>query len=179
MQLYKKVLIPNLPIIQEKLLSAIPVDISKLKENWAVVINQSTIDSIPELREFINDNNLEFDIGRFFITLPNNDIVIHIDGNDQNPKHLAINIPVLGCKNTSMNWWDELGEGGVFSTEKYGSNVEFFKSASKKIASLELTQPYMVRVDVPHNVSNPTSMHRIILSLRFKPEPIDLWNSLS
>lgn len=179
MKLYKKIIIPHLSIIQEKL---IKVFVPKLKPNLndAFVVDRGELEqTVPELFEFFKSHCLDYDISRIFQTAPKGSLAIHVDGNKEWPKVLALNIPIIGCSNTGMCWWDKVQPTIMTNTNEYGSNIQLFDSDNKQVIDqLELVEPYLVRINVPHSVINPTDVSRIIFTARFRLEPIELFESL-
>lgn len=173
---YKFVDIPNFDKIQQDLVAMVPSFFKEVSTH-AVVVNVEDIKlHCPLLIDFFEKNNLVWDIARFFMIAPMTEIRIHIDGNSENPKFLALNLPVMGYKNTNMNWWDQVELCGVESTEKYGKNIGYYDSDNKVMThTVELNSPALVQIDIPHNVNNPHDCARVVLSVRFKPEPTELW----
>lgn len=178
MKLYKKIVIPRFIDIQEKLKSFIPH--LKLNQNDAFAVNQEMLETIvPELFEFFASQNLTYDISRIFQTAPGCSLAIHVDGNSEHPKTLALNIPIVGCANTSMCWWANVQPTELTHTNEYGHNIQLFDSNNKQlIDQLELSEPHLVRINVPHSVINATDNNRIIFTARFRPEPMELFESL-
>lgn len=179
MDLYKKISIPNFIQIQTKLKS-ISEQLFFSNQSTATIADQSVLfEQVPELTTFFEQNNLTYDIARFFVTQPGGSLPIHVDGNEQWPKFLALNIPISGCADTSMLWWDNVEQISVTDTQAYGKDIKLFDGSKKQIlGDLELTEPHLVRIDVPHSVVNSTNIPRIILTVRFSPEPVELWNRI-
>lgn len=178
MQLYKKINIPQFEIIQQKLLTIAQKLLVAGKTDACLADQEQILSYIPELKKYLDDNKLNWEIARFFLTAPGDEIPIHIDGNELHPKFLAINIPIIGCNGTKMLWWDNVEITQIKDLKSYGAGIIFLEGSDKKIIDvLELDQPYVVRINLPHNVVNPTTHDRIILTMRFNPQPIDLWNS--
>lgn len=179
MDLCKKVFIPNLAQIQSALL---PMALARLRKNQndAFVVDRTLLEtSVPWLFNFFKQHALIYDTSRIFQTAPNNSLAIHVDGTNEWPKLLALNIPIIGCKNTSMDWWTNVHPTESTHTNEYGKNIQLFDGVNNQvITQLELTEPCMVRIDIPHSVNNPTEQRRIILTVRFMPEPLDFYNSL-
>lgn len=179
MNLYKKVYIPNFIQIQSKLL---PIALARLRKNQndAFVVDRVLLEtSVPELFDFFNQHSLVYDTSRIFQTAPDSSLAIHVDGNNEWPKLLALNIPIIGCIGTTMYWWRNVLPTVSTITSEYGKNIQLFDGDDKQvIGQLELTEPYMVKIDVPHSVSNPGNQYRIILTVRFAPEPVDFYNKL-
>lgn len=98
----------------------------------------------------------------------------HVDRTSTWRRHLAVNIPIQGTKNTVMNWYNQATFVGLSHHDRYGTTAHWSDLISD-YPSLELLEPYMIRTDIPHNVENNSSDQRIVISLRFDPEPFDQW----
>ena len=191
MTTYTKINIPNISLIQSQLAEwAIGLFKNTTKSGYRECTEQELRHYIPELFEFFNEHNLIWQQGRFFYTEPNFITPIHIDGDAAYPRLFAINLPVEGCKNTSMCWYnnvdlitDQSSDYSKFAIElSKNKNLRIFDSPNKKIiASTDLSFPILSRVDIPHNIINNTNYRRITLSNRFYDEEnalTTLWNNL-
>lgn len=183
MQLYKKIDIPQFEIIQQKLLIIAQELMEPGKTDACQADQDQILSRVPELQSYFQNNNLNWEIGRFFLTAPGESIPIHIDGNEQHPKFLAINLPLTGCAGTKMMWWDNVSMSDVKDLSNYGvgpnkgGGVVLLDGQNKTVIDdLELIDPHVVRINLPHNIVNPTTHDRIVLSIRFNPQPVDLWN---
>ena len=176
---YKSINIPNFDIIQQqflKLMYEVCTDFTTT--NTKILPYETVISTSPELKSFLDDNNLQWEIGRIFITAPFGFVPIHSDSTEEYPKFLALNFPLYGCENTLMQWWENIPLLKKYSPEGYGTNFDIFDHDSdQKIltGALELTSPHLVQVNLPHNVTNNKEDFRAIMSLRFKPNPVHLW----
>lgn len=177
MHLCTPVHIPNFLHIQQQLLVLAQELFAGEKNTSRRETTQQQIhEHCPELIEFLNNKNLIFSSARFFYTCPGGSIPIHLDGTHEETRELALNLPVLGCKNTEMLWWDNLDQTIDVVHPDLGNILRTFDGKSKTVIhSLELLEPTLCKVDVPHNVINPTDTPRIAWSVRFKIEPTDLF----
>jgi len=176
MRVYKPIQIDQFDLTQQQLLSYARKHITNWSTGSIIVDPEAIFSAAPDFKKFIEQHNLVWDIARFFITEPQSSIGIHIDGTELYPKYLALNLPVLNCAGTYMKWWDNLDQVLIKDFEQYSPNIKVLDGLYKTtIDTLELLTPHLVRIDVPHNVINNTDGIRIILSVRFKPEPIELW----
>jgi hypothetical protein len=175
--LYKSIYIQHFDKIQKELLQLSEKVLLTHKTGSTIVEHNLLLDSSLLLTEYLADNNLKLDVARFFVIEPNDSIGIHIDGSKDHPKFLALNIPILNCQNTYMQWWDNLKKIGLQSDPRYMKDIVVYDETNKQlIGELELTTPCLVKIDTPHSVKNPQNVTRIVLSLRFNPEPLDLWH---
>ena len=177
MLLYKAIDLPDFEIMKPKLIDLMYKTITDFDSTNTKATNHDLIEQYcPELVKFFNTNNLTLDVGRFFVTPPRDGLYIHVDGNSQTSRIFSLNLPLLNCENSEMIWWDNVGVVEYRSHESYGNNIAKMDGEHKvKLASLALTTPHLVRVDVPHSVENNQDKLRAIFSMRFKPEPYHLW----
>lgn len=177
MLLYKAIDIPDFPLIQHQLMELLEKTITDFSyTNTKATSNDLIQEHCPGLMHFCRENNLVLDVGRFFVTPPRDGLYIHVDGNSERSRIFSLNLPLLNCEHSEMIWWDNVQVTEYRSHESYGNNIAKMDSEDKiKIASLALTTPHLVRVDVPHSVENNQDKLRAIFSMRFKPEPYHLW----
>lgn len=174
---YKFVDIPNFDKIQQDLVAMVPTFFNEVSTHAVVVDLEDIKLHCPLLIDYLEENNLVWDIARFFMIAPMTEIRIHVDGSSEYPKFLALNLPVMGYKSTTMNWWDRVEVCSIESTEKYGKNISYYDSDDKVMShSVELDSPALVQINIPHNVTNLHDCERVVLSVRFKPEPTELWH---
>jgi hypothetical protein len=174
---YKFIDIPNFAQIQQQLILLVPGIFNEIKTSAFIVASDVVLSVCPLLENFLKQNSLEWDIARFFMTGPYDSLPIHIDGNNEYPKFLALNLPITGCDSSAMNWWTQAEVAGVVSDSKYyGTGLTIFESSSEPTYSCALTGPALVQINLPHNVINMQKNERIVLSIRFRPEPLHLWH---
>jgi hypothetical protein len=173
---YKIVNIESFDEIQKQLTKVFFSTTNTIITRSYITDKNSILSQIPALKDFLLENNLHWGVCRFFTTKPNTDIPIHVDGSEEYPKFLALNLPLFGCENSLMQWWDNVELVSISNTEEYANNIKIFDSPNKTVShSLELSLPHLVRIDLPHNIVNLKDTPRAIFSMRFKPEPLHLW----
>lgn len=134
---------------------------------------------IPELEEYFVSNNLEIFECFVFQTKPNDELPTHIDYDKFESPNIVLNWPIFNCENTRMNFFrspnnfslEEMVRHPVYDNEYLlvdPSNCDL-------VDVLELTGPHLIDVSSIHNVTNVTH-HRLIMSFRFKTNPLHLWN---
>ena len=182
MLLHKSLNIDNFDQIQDYFKSLqLFSDVDKNNQLVTKTFSKDEIFQCEPLADFILKNNLELDIARFLYTRAHSSVPIHVDGSSTKSRILAVNFPIEGCENTQMIWWDNVNlieNKNISPTygDNYGSAVSLFDGKNKTIIeSIELTRPTIVRIDQPHSVNNNNDYYRLILSLRFTPEPLHLW----
>ena len=174
---YKLIDIPDYHHIQQDLLDMVPEIFTHVETSAVVVSSDLVLPRCPELQAWLESEGLEWDIARFFMTAPQGHLPIHIDGTEQYPKFLALNLPIQGCSNSRMNWWDQVELTEAKDLKYYGDKIRHFDSPNKVLlASLALDQPALVQINVPHSVDNNQDITRVCLSIRFRQEPVHLWH---
>lgn len=97
---------------------------------------------------------------------------IHVDG-DSELISLAINIPLSGTIGSKFNWYD--GEYELIKTNV--RDIIFYSVVWKGepicVESLEITKPYLIRVDKPHSAESNINEDRWIFTMRFEHNPKD------
>ena len=109
-----------------------------------------------------------------FMVPPQSKVNIHIDGYTAERKdasNYAMNIPIENCEHGVMNWYS----GDYTLEEKMTTeNLKHLKIKWNKepelVCSKIIDVPCIVKVDAPHNAVNLGDKHRLILSIRFKPD---------
>lgn len=176
---YKFINIPKFDEIQQQLILLLPKVFKEIKTSAYLAESNVVLSACPALKEFFEKNSLVWDIARFFMTAPNDQLPIHVDGDKQYPKFLALNLPIVGCENSTMNWWEHASYAETLNTGRYyGATTDMYDSNGlPPTHTCSLTTPALVQINVPHNAINPQEHERVILSIRFKPEPTELWYS--
>lgn len=149
---------------------------------YAEAVDRQTIEQlVPDLVSQFDSIGCTWDIARIFITPPNDVLDVHIDGDNNYPKHTAINWPLANCEQSTMTWYNILDLNNFFYPDRsqfYGSSrIKFYNADNcQALESVTIDQPYLVRIDVPHGITNHSDKPRMMLSFRFKPEPLHLWS---
>jgi len=161
--LYKKIQIDELELFQKKLLPLLPEDAFKLIgvfPQWSDYLME-----IQEIKKLIHQLNLHNKID--YIALismpPNSESPIHIDGDRP---ECSLNIPLLNCKNTFMNWYSSNQTPKEITVEDNKTYFGADKDSCTKIASIEMNDPYYVSIKELHNGHNPNDTWRLLLSIR-------------
>ena len=171
--LYKKINIENFTEIQEELYKFLEQYFDGIDKEICTVIPVDELDA-PLLKQFFVDNNLHPDMYSVFFRMPGRTIPIHLDGDPEFSRFLALNLPIANYKNTYMHWYN-ISEDELKDATYQGNLFRGTDAVLTPIDTLELDSPYLLRVDVPHNVTNNTNSIRVLLSVRFDPQPLHLW----
>jgi hypothetical protein len=106
--------------------------------------------------------------GRFFATMPRSSGDIHVDLiKDTFPiiaRNWTLNLPIENCSMTYHQWYDT----GLDPYTEIFWKATIWRNYDKGrlIDQLELTKPTILKVSIPHRISNPGDLHRIILAIR-------------
>jgi hypothetical protein len=169
--MYKKIDVPNLEVMVSEILTMVSPQISQNLRFWDL----PAIDfykSAPTFYHYVSKNFYRVPVlFRFYNTPPFGKLVPHIDNVNNAKNKIALNIPLAGTKNTSMDYYTTV-EDNLYLTHTGGKAylpVQVIKDESQItiIDSLELDTPTLVRTDVIHGVKNNNDSYRLIISLKF------------
>ena len=141
----------------------------KLPSKFTTVIQQSMLTQIDQIG-YKTVVNLHNDRGWYL----------------QNVKGLAEFLDEYKLKNQFQGAWLSGVDAGtsfeahfsrLLDHHRYGIQCHWTNLKSK-YPSLELLEPHMVRTDIPHNIGNNSDTQRIVISLKFNPDPTDQWPEL-
>jgi hypothetical protein len=107
-----------------------------------------------------------------FFQIGNHTRGIHLDGDDQHNDFIwALNIPIINCDMAKMVWYKGDYEiKSVPNARGLTSRHVFWNSPAEEITSCFVAIPTIVRVNVPHTVTNYSENPRCLISIRFTPE---------
>lgn len=179
MLLYKKFHIDNYEEIRQQLYNFF-INRFELVETLSGIPTDELLAAVPRLQDIFDEHNLTVSFCAGFIRSPRLAAPIHIDdGHEGSTTLLALNLPILNCKDTYHYWFDipasDLGTIHDRGNTYRSMPVDFDWTTLPQLDRLELTEPHLVRIDLPHNVVNDTDNYRMILSIRFHPQPFHLW----
>ena len=99
---------------------------------------------------------------------------IHVDGYEPsrtNSTEVALNLPLLNPEGAFMMWYG--GEYKLIRNVNKETGVEYLEvawlSMPKELYRTEILCPTLVKVDIPHRVTNLKATPRVMLSARFSP----------
>lgn len=171
MILYKKIEIPNFDTISIEILKLVQPQISQNLRFWDIPFIEF-YKNTPVFFTYISKNFYKLPVlFRFYNTPPFGGLTPHIDNLKEARNKIALNIPLSGTKNTTMDYYSTI-EDNVYVTHTEGKvylPVQIIKDQSKLtlIDSLELDAPALVRTDVVHGVKNNNDSYRLTMSLKF------------
>lgn len=178
MHLYKFVNIDNLEQLQKEVLDTIGTlnesDINlKMSYAWSEILSKNIT-----LNKALYKLKLHKKIKHIgIITLPPDaDFVIHHDSTLDSTGHkLSLNIPIANCNNTYTIFYESI-ETPVeqycndFITTNCQSYWQYDPSSCTEIARIEMNQPCLIDVSVPHNAINPTNKLRVLMLVRLSSD---------
>ena len=179
MILYKKLPSKFTTLIQQSMLNQIDRIGYKTIVNHLHNDREWYLQNIKGLAEFLDEYKLKNQFRGAWLSGVDagTSFEAHVDKTSTWQRNLAVNIPIQGTKQTAMNWYHEATFSRLLDHHRYGIQCHWTNLKSK-YPSLELLEPHMVRTDIPHNIENNSDTQRIVISLKFNPDPSDQWPEL-
>jgi hypothetical protein len=170
---YRPVDIENLIEIQQEVLKLIPKNLLDKTTLTYIENSKEIFLNIPVLSNFLKSKKMYWLVG---------DIAINITqgldaGNfhmDSGPYKYSLNIPILGCENTWINFFEVNTDYKVVTVENQGKAHHFFRYTEDQcelIYEAETSHPYILGVKTPHRVINKSDQTRIMLLIRLHLGP--------
>jgi hypothetical protein len=178
MLLYKKISIENFDIIQDQLLSFLIKHFDGVeREILSGVPKDDILAAVPMLNDFFVKNNLQPNMFAVFVRAPWVQAPIHVDGDsEEKERYLAINLPIANCAGTYQNYYTIPTAELEFIEDRGNRYKAYTKEPRPEIFDrVEIVEPHLLRVDMPHDVDNEQDAYRVMLSIRFDPQPLHLW----
>ena len=166
MPLYKPVNIANLQEIQDAVLAVLPKD--RLAKQDLFYLPKKLFLNLPKLVSLLEQLDLLEYVDEIatVVVPPHTNSPIHIDsGNNV----YSFNIPIKNCKNTFLAYYssDKEPEKIYLHSGDTGLYYYHFKSESTMLVDkIEMCRPYIVNVQEPHGIINPTDNTRILIAIR-------------
>jgi len=157
---YKKINIDNLDVIQEKVIALVTDDFP-----WKVQFSKDLTEkllTIPELRDNLTKLGYDLDDIVLGINLSKTGNVIHLDWGQHD---YSLNIPILNCKNSYVNFYTSTVEAvpAATTTNRYYS---FKQDTCSLVDRIHVNEPYILNIKEPHNVDSTNNNKRIMLLIR-------------
>ena len=177
---YKEITTDRLSLIQKEV-----VEYLNLKYITAIHLDinpEDILSKCPQLKLFLTSINVLHCIAliRTVVLLAHDRLAPHTDGGAENPRCLALNIPLLHCENSLTTFYKKKNpfkKGKEAHNAKLNySYTSFDDDSVKAVESLVLTHPTLLRVNEIHSVENNSDRIRYCLTIRFAPEPLELFN---
>ena len=107
-----------------------------------------------------------------------NDEGIHIDVHHlaYTADRLAINIPFENCEGSITKFWKNKNPVVIKKTPNGYPYADLKKEECDQIDEFKLSRPVLFNASIPHSVTNPQTVCRRAISLRFAVEPWHLVN---
>lgn len=171
MQLYQQLQIDLLEEIQYEALKRIPADLLEKTTLTYIDNNREIFSSIPALKEYLIKTRAYHHVGPIAVnvTLGKGSGNYHVDNGIF---HYSLNIPIMGCDGTWINFYETTSEPHVVTVKNKGETHNFLRfhpEECKLIKSEETKYPYLLHVKTPHRVENRSDGTRVMLLLRLRP----------
>ena len=168
MNLHKKIHLDNLDIIVKESLKLFPDDKKDNTGLFYINNNRELFLRIPELKNNLDRlelTNHVYGFG-FYIVFDRSPLNIHHDNGDI---IYSLNLPLAGCKNTYVNFYKSSSAPTELLTINGNKYFSYIKEDCELIDQLELTDPHIINVKIPHAVVNKNKEPRITLLIRLNP----------
>lgn len=172
-ELYKPLNIPNLKIIQTELLNCIAHDYKSKGIHAFTYTVPYMEEKCPTLMAWlVPRSKLPLRLLRFYVTPPKSKLSIHIDGGGNFPVvPFGFNIPVTGCENTHMVWYN-CTEDNMTPVHPAGYLGATYPKEYSKLSELDRieiagSRPYLTNNSVMHGVINNTDEFRVMFTVRW------------
>lgn len=170
--LYKKIEIPNFDLMQKELQGLV---IGKFADQsqWSVYdpTLEEMADRCPLFHNYILSKSLmPLRFYRIYSTPGNGKLNPHIDGGQMHKSPLGLNVPIHGCTNSVMKWFDGSNASIINGYFGYGGLPAcriLNEHELKCTEQIEVDRPTFVRTDFIHSVENYNNTPRVLLSVRW------------
>lgn len=154
---------------------------SSLPEKGHISINTGYINR--ELIDFMYERGIRIKNADVFCSPPGFELGIHVDGTELNT-NVAINWAYCAESGSVMQWWkpkndkpkivdpSQQSDAYAIGTTPYA--LGWTEDEVDFITEVEVRQPTLVNIGVPHGMKNRTNVQRYALSLTWKYENGDL-----
>jgi hypothetical protein len=168
MKFYKELLIDHLPAIQEEILGRIPKNLLTHSNLTYLDNSRKLFRDIEPLKEYFISNGIYQHIGPvgIYVNPAKFNGNLHVDNGTL--RH-SLNIPIAGCDNTWINFYETNVEPTVVKRTVDGKELDFLRyneSDCSLIYRTETNKPYILDTRTPHKVENSTSNTRVMLLFR-------------
>ena len=172
---YRKIDIPNLPLLQEQILSILPNDLYASPRVY-FPSDQSRFLNLSELTNLLDLYNLKHDAAAFafYMMRPYSEGLVHIDWGDAD---YSMNIPIKNCNNTFTKFYKYIGEPELVPERNiqgvvHRPHYKFDNVILEKIDQFESNIPCVIHIKTPHNVVNRQPSFRINLLIRYRDNSV-------
>jgi hypothetical protein len=172
-EFYKPVHIDNLDEIQKEVLKLIPENLLDQTTLTYIENSKEIFLSIPALYNFLKSKAIHQSVMNIAINITQG----HKQGNihvDSGLYNHSLNIPIIGCENTCINFFKSNSDYKVITVENKGKTHHFFKYTDDQCELIyegDTSIPYILGTKTPHRVVNKSDQTRIMLLIRLFPGP--------
>jgi hypothetical protein len=167
MKLFTRLPVKNLTEIQQEVLNILPEELFKLTTIIRLPEYDQQILDLPCIQKILGDFGFKPYIlsVQLHVTAPNITIPTHCD----NGFVYSFNIPIANCDKTYVSWFDTDGEPETLRVRDDPKGLTYNRFDPSKctlIERVEINTPYILNVQVPHNVENLNDTTRLMLLCR-------------
>ena len=158
--------------VHNRILTETDEETKKLRHFGTPAIGQNILEMFPKdfyktCQKFFKIFGQDDFFARFFVVAPYETGVVHMDtyADSYEIRNWALNIPVYNTDQNYQEWGMIDYNKKIYNT----SNPMYLWKEEENFVvteSMVLDSPTLVKVSVPHRITNPTSKFRVILSLR-------------
>jgi hypothetical protein len=170
---YKPVHIENLNEIQQEVLKLIPEYLLDKTTLTYIENNREIFLKVAALRDFLKSKKMFDSVGSIAVnvTVGKDAGTYHMDSG---PFKHSLNIPIIGCENTWINFFKVNSDYTIAKVNNKGKTHQYFRYTEDQcelIYEAETYEPYILGVKTPHRVVNNGDQTRIMILIRLFPGP--------
>ncbi len=172
---YRPIQIDNLTTIQEEVLKRIPKNLLDKTNLTYIENNKAIFLGIKELYNFLESIKMNWCVGTVAVNVTTAQDMgsFHVDSG---PYRYSLNIPILGCENTFIDFFKVSGDYQTVhvNAEGHGGHHHFFRYTEDQCELIyegDTSIPYILGTKTPHRVVNRSDKIRIMLLIRLFPGP--------
>jgi hypothetical protein len=168
MKLFTRLPVKNLTEIQREVLNVLPEELFKVTTIIRLTEEyHQQILNLPCIQQTLGDFGFKPYILslQLHVTKPNITIPTHCD----NGFTFSFNIPIANCNNTYVSWFETDTEPETLRVRDDPIGLtynRFTPDSCNLIERVEIDSPYVLNVQVPHNVENLNNTTRLMLLCR-------------
>jgi len=170
---YKPIHIENLAEIQQEVLQLVPKNLLNRTTLTYIENNKEIFLGSAALLDFLKSKKMYDSVGAIAVnvTVGKGAGNYHVDSG---PFKHSLNIPIIGCENTWINFFKVNSDYTIVKVENQGKTHHFFRYTEDQcelIYEAETSEPYILGVKTPHRVVNKSDQTRIMILVRLFPGP--------
>jgi len=168
---YREIYIPELNDIQQEVLKLVPEKLLGYTNLTYIENSKDVFLSITKLTDFLKSKKIYDAVGSIAVNITTGQGAGNFH-KDSGPYRHSLNIPIIGCDDTYINFFKVDSEHTVVNVDDQGKTHRFFRYTEdqcKLIYEAETSKPYLLGVKTPHRVINKSDKTRVMLLIRLFP----------